>query len=44
MLDTLDLSLTLDKETYKQETEALMRRLRSLQQACWEKAGECYRP
>lgn len=37
MLDTLDLSLTLDKETYKQETEALMRRLRSLQQACWEK-------
>ncbi|NES96477.1 MAG: polyphosphate:AMP phosphotransferase [Desertifilum sp. SIO1I2] len=36
MLDTLDLSLTLDKETYKQETEALMRRLRSLQQACWE--------
>ncbi len=35
MLDTLDLTLTLDKETYKTEIEALMRQLRSLQKDCW---------
>ncbi len=37
MLDTLDLSLSLDKETYKTQTEALMQKLRSLQESCWEK-------
>lgn len=36
MLNTLDLTLSLDKETYQQQLEALMRQLRSLQQACWE--------
>ncbi len=36
MLDTLDLSLSLSKETYKSELEALMRQLRSLQTACWQ--------
>lgn len=36
MLDTLDLNLTLDKDTYKTQIEDLMRQLRSLQQACWE--------
>ncbi len=36
MLNNLDLSLTLDKDTYRQQIEALMRQLRSLQQACWE--------
>ncbi len=34
MLDTLDLTLSLDKETYKTQIEALMKELRSLQQAC----------
>lgn len=36
MLDTLDLNLTLNKDTYQQQIEALMRQLRSLQQDCWE--------
>ncbi|MFN5516152.1 MAG: polyphosphate:AMP phosphotransferase [Cyanobacteriota bacterium] len=39
MLDTLDLSLSLDKETYRTQIEDLMRQLRDLQEACWhEKA------
>ncbi len=37
MLDTLDLNLSLDKATYQSQIEALMRQLRSLQKACWEK-------
>ncbi|MBD2040645.1 polyphosphate:AMP phosphotransferase [Microcoleus sp. FACHB-672] len=37
MLDTLDLNVSLDKDTYKTQIEALMRELRQLQQACWEK-------
>ncbi len=37
MLDTLDLSVSLDKDTYRSKIEALMEQLRSLQQACWEK-------
>ncbi|MBE9179450.1 polyphosphate:AMP phosphotransferase [Oculatella sp. LEGE 06141] len=37
MLDALDLSTTLDKDTYRTQLEALMLRLRSLQAACWEK-------
>ncbi|WP_071515026.1 polyphosphate:AMP phosphotransferase [Geitlerinema sp. PCC 9228] len=37
MLETLDLNLSLDKESYKQELMPLMRNLRSLQQACWQK-------
>jgi AMP-polyphosphate phosphotransferase len=37
MLDTLDLDLSLDKTTYRSQMEALMRQMRSLQQACWEK-------
>jgi len=37
MLDTLDLSLSLDKNTYNTQIEALMRQLRSLQKACWDK-------
>lgn len=37
MLNTLDLNLSLDKETYKTQTEALMQKLRSLQENCWEK-------
>ncbi len=36
MLDTLDLSLQLDKDTYRSQLEDLMRQLRSLQQSCWE--------
>ena len=36
MLDTLDLSQRLDKESYKEQIEDLMRQLRSLQQSCWE--------
>ncbi|MGL5034718.1 MAG: polyphosphate:AMP phosphotransferase [Microcystaceae cyanobacterium] len=36
MLDTLDLSLQLDKATYRTQIEDLMRQLRSLQQSCWE--------
>lgn len=37
MLDNLDLNLSLGKDTYSEEIEALMRQLRSLQQHCWEK-------
>ncbi|MBE9227121.1 polyphosphate:AMP phosphotransferase [Phormidium sp. LEGE 05292] len=37
MLDTLDLDLALDKNTYRTQIEALMRQLRSLQKACWDK-------
>ncbi|MEL7036081.1 MAG: polyphosphate:AMP phosphotransferase [Cyanobacteria bacterium J06592_8] len=37
MLDTLDLSLSLDKETYQSQVESLMQKLRSLQHTCWEK-------
>lgn len=36
MLDTLDLKLTIDKESYQSQIEDLMRQLRSLQQSCWE--------
>ncbi|BAQ64066.1 polyphosphate:AMP phosphotransferase [Geminocystis sp. NIES-3709] len=37
MLDTLDLSLSLDKDTYRSKIEDLMRELRSLQNICWLK-------
>ncbi|MCL1465144.1 polyphosphate:AMP phosphotransferase [Argonema galeatum] len=37
MLDNLDLDLCLDKAAYKSQIETLMRTLRSLQKACWEK-------
>lgn len=37
MLNTLDLSLTLEKATYKSEIDRLMHQLRVLQTACWEK-------
>lgn len=37
MLDTLDLSLSLDKDTYRTQMQELMIQLRSLQNACWEK-------
>ena len=37
MLDNLDLNLSLDKETYDSKIEVLMKQLRSLQKACWEK-------
>lgn len=37
MLDNLDLSLTLDKETYNSKIEVLMQQLRSLQSDCREK-------
>jgi polyphosphate:AMP phosphotransferase len=37
MLDTLDLTLSLDQETYRSQIEDLMRQLRSLQKSCWEK-------
>ncbi|MGJ5675811.1 MAG: polyphosphate:AMP phosphotransferase [Nostochopsis sp.] len=36
MLSTLDLSLCLDKETYKSEIDRLMYQIRSLQNACWD--------
>ncbi len=36
MLETLDLDISLDKDTYKTQLEALMRQLRSLQNACWQ--------
>jgi len=36
MLDTLDLSLHLEKDTYRSQIEDLMRQLRALQQTCWE--------
>jgi len=37
MLNNLDLELSLDRETYDSKIEVLMKQLRSLQQACWEK-------
>lgn len=37
MLDNLDLDLCLDKEIYQSQIEDLMRQLRSLQKACWDK-------
>lgn len=37
MLDTLDLTLSLDRESYRTQIEALMRQLRSLERQCWEK-------
>ncbi len=37
MLSTLDLSLSLDKATYKSELDSLMHQLRGLQNACWDK-------
>ena len=37
MLDTLDLTLSLDKATYKSEIDRLMYQLRELQNACWDK-------
>jgi polyphosphate:AMP phosphotransferase len=37
MLDTLDLSLSLDKPSYKEQIESLMRQLRQLQKACRDK-------
>ena len=36
MLETLDLDLSLDKDTYKRQLEVLMRQLRSLQNNCWQ--------
>lgn len=36
MLETLDLDVSLDKETYTAKIEALMKELRVLQQKCWE--------
>jgi polyphosphate:AMP phosphotransferase len=35
MLDTLDLTISLDKETYRAKIEDLMQELRSLQNICW---------
>ncbi|MCU0533112.1 MAG: polyphosphate:AMP phosphotransferase [Hydrococcus sp. Prado102] len=37
MLNALDLNLSLDKDTYQSQIEQLMRQLRSLQKACWDK-------
>ncbi len=37
MLDTLDLSLRCDQQTYADRTKILMQKLRSLQQACYER-------
>lgn len=37
MLNTLDLDVSLDKATYRSQIELLMRQLRSLQKACWDK-------
>ena len=36
MLDNLDLTLSLDKRTYLNQIENLMRELRSLQKICWQ--------
>ncbi len=36
MLDNLDLSLSLDRDTYKSQIEELMKQLSTLQQSCWE--------
>lgn len=35
MLDTLDLTISFDKETYRAKIEDLMQELRSLQNICW---------
>lgn len=37
ILDTMDLTLSLDKATYQSEIKTLMLQLRSLANACWEK-------
>lgn len=37
MLDTLDLKLSLEKDAYKEQIELLMKQMRQLQKACWEK-------
>ncbi|MGB3695441.1 MAG: polyphosphate:AMP phosphotransferase [Spirulinaceae cyanobacterium] len=37
MLDNLDLTLSLDQDSYKSQINDLMRQLRMLQMACWEK-------
>jgi AMP-polyphosphate phosphotransferase len=37
MLNALDLDLSLDKDSYQSQIEQLMRQLRSLQKACWDK-------
>jgi polyphosphate:AMP phosphotransferase len=37
MLDTLDLSVAIDKQTYRLQIEALKEQLRGLQSACWHK-------
>ncbi|NJK50965.1 polyphosphate:AMP phosphotransferase [Candidatus Gracilibacteria bacterium] len=37
MLNALDLDLVLDRDSYKSQIEDLMRQLRSLQKACWDK-------
>lgn len=36
MLNTLDLKVSLDKQTYRLQIEELMRHLRSLQNTCWQ--------
>jgi AMP-polyphosphate phosphotransferase len=36
MLDTLNLSLSLDKDTYQSQIQLLMQKLRDLQTACWQ--------
>ncbi len=36
MLDNLDLNLSLDKSSYEEQIETLMRQMRTLQQSCWE--------
>ncbi len=37
MLNNLDLKLSLDKQSYRDQMQVLMEQLRSLQYACWEK-------
>lgn len=37
MLDHVDLSLSLDKATYREKLNPMMQQLRSLQTACWQK-------
>lgn len=37
MLNTLDLNISVEKSSYKSQIEGLMREMRSLQKACWEK-------
>ena len=36
MLETLDLQRSLDKESYQEQIQLLMQKLRSLQKSCWE--------